>query len=137
MQPACVPMTAVSVPSVRLLAQPVAAPPSSDNEPPRAKLETSSGEKKPQVRDSDYYDAYSVASSGSAKTVNGRCSVSFWNLSKKALVLQVSGRRLSLDRGRSLTLELDRQFTWQIEGREERTQTVASGESALDILIRR
>jgi hypothetical protein len=136
-QPVCVPMPAVSVPGVRLLAQPVAAPPSSDSEPPRARLQTTPEEKKPRVRDSNYYDAYAVATNATSKSTEGRCSVSFWNVSDKALVLKVDGRRLSLARGRSVTLDLDRQFTWQIEGREEHAQTVAKTEHALDILIRR
>jgi hypothetical protein len=136
-QPVCVPQATVPMPGVRLLAQPVAAPPSGDSEPPRAKLPAGSENKKPQVRDSNEYDAYPVATAEKAKGTDGRCTVNFWNVSGKALVLKVGDRRLSLATGKSVTLELDRQFAWQIEGREQRTQTIPQAECALDILIRR
>ena len=136
-QPVCVPQATGSAPGVRLLAQPVSAPPSGDNEPPRAKLQVSTQNKKPQVRDSKEYDAYPVAHGDKTKATDGRCKVNFWNVSGKSLVLQVGGRRLSLASGRSVTLELDRQFAWQIEGRVEHSQSIPQAESELDILIRR
>jgi hypothetical protein len=63
--------------------------------------------------------------------------VSFWNLSGQELVLKVGSQRVTLDRGRSATLELEREFTWQIEGREMEPGRVAAKESALEIVIRR
>jgi hypothetical protein len=63
--------------------------------------------------------------------------VSFWNLSGQDLVLNVGDQRVTLDRGRSATLELDREFSWQIEGRQAESGHVAGKESALEIVIRR
>jgi hypothetical protein len=44
---------------------------------------------------------------------------------------------MTLARGKSVTLDLERQFTWRIEGRGAQTGRVALGESALEIVIRR
>jgi hypothetical protein len=89
------------------------------------------------ARSSRYFDSYAVAPRAAAQPGSGRCSVSFWNLASQDLVLKVGERRLTLSSGRSLTLDLDAQFTWQIEGREPQAARVAAKDSALEIVIRR
>lgn len=108
----------------RLTPQPPAKPPA----PPPGK---------PQVRESGYFDAYAAGAAPIVPTGDGRCSVAFWNLTGQDLVLNVAGRRLTLPRAKSVMLDLDRQFVWQVEGRPAQEQRVAGGETALEIVIRR
>jgi hypothetical protein len=98
-------------------------------------MTTSSGV--PQARESRYFDAYSVAPTASSQPNGSHCSVSFWNLSDRELVLKVGTQRTTLARGRSVTLDLEREFTWQIEGREPQTGRVGKNEAAQEIVIRR
>ena len=45
-----------------------------------------------------------------------RCKVGFWNLTGRDVTLTVDGKSRSLPKNRSVTLDLEHQFTWQIEG---------------------
>jgi hypothetical protein len=122
----------------RLYAQPRPAP-ASGMEPPLAdpgKAAPGQSESK-KTQTAKYFDAYAVATGSASPRVEGRCSVSFWNLSQQELTLKVGEKRLTLAAGRTLTLELDRQFNWQIEGRDAQTGQVADKDSALEIVIRR
>jgi hypothetical protein len=127
-----------------LYAQPQPAPPTSA-EPPLADTSKDKPATLParaestgmQARSSSYFDSYAVASAGPAQPRSERCSVSFWNLAPKDLVLKLGDRRLNLATGRSLTLGVDRQFTWQIEGRDSEKARVADENSAVEIVIRR
>jgi len=139
----CVPV-AIEVPLLRPFAQPQPAPPSGKEPPqlepgtgaPPDKAPASPEPKTVEVQKPSYFDSYAVAP-GATMSANGRCSVSFWNLAPQGLVLKVGERRVQLASCRSLTLELDRQFTWQVEGRDPQTGEVATKDSALEIVIRR
>jgi hypothetical protein len=65
-----------------------------------------------------------------------RHSVGFWNLSSQDLMVTVAGQRIVLPRGRSATVQVPRQFTWQVEGRPPLVEQVPAGESAMEIVIR-
>jgi hypothetical protein len=143
----CVPITVPNV-AVRPLAQPQAAPPSQSPEPPSAEPRLKPKEppsspptpppsKPGEPRVSNYFDTYSVSPKDSTRTPGDRCSVSFWNLSGKELTLKIGEQRIPLGSGRHATLDLDRQFTWQIEGRSSESGKVDSTNSALEIIIRR
>ena len=125
----------------QLFAQPSPAPATSNKEPPlvdQGKPSPSSTEsKKAQTPTEHYFDAYAVAGKGATPRADGRFSVSFWNLSAGALTLKVGEQRTTLSAGRSVTLNLERRFQWQIEGREAQTAQVATNESGLEIVIRR
>lgn len=148
----CIPVAPVLVP--RTLAQPEIAPPSMGrepplNEPPRPgptmqnnapPPSSPAGSQPPtgvQQREARYFDAYAVAPTASAPASGPRVSVSFWNLSAHEMVLKVGTQRLTLACGRSATLDLERQFTWQIEGREAQAGRVGANDTALEIVIRR
>jgi hypothetical protein len=124
-----------------LFAQPQPAPASSNKEPPLAdpnKAAPGTTEsKKVQSATEKYFDSYAVAATAGTPRADGRCSVSFWNLSSGAMTLNVGDRRTTLAAGRSVTLNLERQFRWQIEGREAQSAQVAANESGLEIVIRR
>ncbi|HMF13169.1 MAG TPA: APA family fibronectin-binding glycoprotein [Gemmataceae bacterium] len=139
----CVPVP-IDAPLVRPFARPQPAPPSGKEPPlvepgtgaPPAKGPASPEPKTVEARKSSYFDSYVVAP-GATMSANGHCSVSFWNLAPQGLVLKVGERRVQLASGRSLTLELDRKFTWQVEGRDPQTGEVATKDGALEIVIRR
>jgi hypothetical protein len=84
-----------------------------------------------------YYDAYAVAPRGPTSSVGDRCSVAFWNLTGHELTIKVDGQGHAISAGKSIPLEVGRQFVWKIEGREPQTERIATGESALEIVIRR
>jgi hypothetical protein len=85
-----------------------------------------------------FFDAYSVASPKTAPSGGERCSVDFWNLTDRDLLLRINGGPAqTLPRGKSVPVAVPRQFTWQVQGRETQTTGVERGESALQIVIRR
>jgi hypothetical protein len=145
----------------KLYAQPQAAPPSDSSEPPRARPGSSdappimpkagpgtSSSLKAGVTttsttgangsEATYFDSYAVARLAGGKSGGGeRYAVGFWNLSQRSLTLKAGGQARVLSAGQSVTMELNREFTWQVEGREIQTARVADGDAGLEIVIRR
>jgi hypothetical protein len=66
-----------------------------------------------------------------------RCSVGFWNLTAQELTLTIDGQKRTLPAGKNLTLDLGRQFVWQVAGRDPQNTTVAAGDVGAEIIIRR
>ncbi len=137
--PSCLPGPAVSVGppphAPRPFAVPESAPPSPSGPlpsrpPARTAFETSS--LKPGV------PFFSIFPGGDAGRLSrsGACTVTFWNLSDSSLTLRVSGDRRTLERRRSLTLELDREFTWQIDGRAAEVSRAPTEEGGVTVVIR-
>jgi hypothetical protein len=89
------------------------------------------------VSDSRFFDTYAVASGSTTKPAVGRCSVAFWNLTDRDVTLKLGTQSLPLARGKSATLEMPHEFTWQVDGRESQTQKVAASETGLEIVVRR
>jgi hypothetical protein len=115
-------------------ATPLPAPPSlpEPTKPPPAI------DKPPAVTEgSSYFDTYAVASHGAARPAGDRCSVGFWNLTDRDLTIKVDGQAHVVAHGKSLPLDVARQFVWQIEGRDPQKEQIATGESAIEIVIRR
>jgi glyoxylate utilization-related uncharacterized protein len=83
-----------------------------------------------------YFDVYPVAPGGGDKPAGDRCSVGFWNVTGGDLTLKVDGQAHTLARGKSLTLELGRQFTWQVENRDVQAEKLAADKVGLEIVIR-
>jgi hypothetical protein len=83
-----------------------------------------------------FYDAFPVAGHGGAVAADG-CPVCFWNLSEKEVVVEVAGRKRTLARGGKLNLQLPREFVWQANDHESRTEHVAADQAGLEIVIRR
>ena len=134
----CVP-GALEIQPARLHAQPQPAPASTGNEPPLAEpgMPTKPESKQPQAQQSNFYDSYTVAPGPEKPAKPSQCSVSFWNLAGQELVLKVGEQRVTLARGRTVTFNLDREFSWLIEGRETQTSRVAAKDAGLEIVIRR
>jgi Aspartyl protease len=70
-----------------------------------------------------------------APPVNDRCRVGFWNLTGREVTLTVGDRTVTLAKHREISLDLERQFSWRIDGRPARLERVPNGEATLEITI--
>jgi hypothetical protein len=73
---------------------------------------------------------------GAAPLPKDRCRVKFWNLSGRDVTLVIAGKAWQLSKDRAVTLDLDRQFAWQIQGGTQRIEQVPEGLAAHEVLIR-
>jgi hypothetical protein len=83
---------------------------------------------------------YGAASGGvrpAPKPSGDRCSVGFWNLTDRDLILAVDGRSHIVPRGKNLLLDLKHQFAWKVEGREAQLERVRPSEAAMESVMRR
>ncbi len=152
--PPCIPQTgsipvseqpaagAPTTPAQRSYATPTAAPPSTTPpplvEPPPTTKPSVPGERPPAVSESaSYFDTYAVAPRSGSRPTGDRCTVGFWNLSDRDITVKVDGQPHTVVRGKSLPLEVGREFVWQVEGRDPQKEQIATGEVALEIVIRR
>ena len=138
------------VPGGKNYAPPTAAPPSATPsttpstlppplaEPPPPKLPPLSTSKPPQVSEPRYYyDSYAATPRTGAKPLGDRVSVGFWNLTDQDVTIKIDGQPRLLPKGKSVSMELGREFIWHLEGRDPQTERVATGESAMEIVIRK
>jgi hypothetical protein len=65
-----------------------------------------------------------------------RCRVGFWNLTGRDVTLVVDGKSQLLPRDRAVTLELPREFSWQIDQQPARSERVANEKASHEIVIR-
>jgi hypothetical protein len=86
--------------------------------------------------DDKFYDSYFLANAARAPA-GDRCAVTFWNLSGQGVTLTVGGQDRSLAAGQNVRLELKREFTWSVTGREVERQQVPANEVGVEIVIRR
>jgi hypothetical protein len=115
----------------RKLAQPVPAPAS-----PEKGSETPRGAGVSESR--SYFSAYAVVvRDAQPRPANDRARVGFWNLSNADITLTVANQAYALQRGKSLTLDLPREFVWRVDSREPQNEKMPENESALEIVIRR
>ena len=123
----CAPGTAgATLPTrVSIYAPPTPAPPSQTVEPPLGKPDQSPGPPISEWR------------AGSATpAAKGRYAVGFWNVSSRDVLLTVAGQTRLLPRNRSITLELEREFIWQVDQQAARQERVAAERNGMEIVIR-
>ncbi|MCS6852086.1 MAG: hypothetical protein NZ700_13065 [Gemmataceae bacterium] len=119
-----------------LYAAPTAAPPSTPSPTP-SRPATTSQKPAPVVRESTaYYQAFVAAPRDSAPIADDRCVVSFWNQASRDITLRIDNQTRVVPRGRGLTLELPRQFSWQVDGRPTVVERVPPGAGAYEIAVR-
>lgn len=112
------------------LAAPSAAPPSAGP--------IQSGKGQPEVTESrSFYEAFKVPSTSTDKPASERCAVGFWNLTGRDVTVSVDGKSQVIPRGKTVRLQVDRQFVWQVSGREAQTEKVPMENSGLEIVLRR
>lgn len=87
--------------------------------------------------DSPYFDVYPVVPREGDKPAGDTCTVTFLNLANRDVSVTVDGKSQSVARGQKVVVTVPRQFQWQLQGREPRTEQVGMGSSALQIVIRR
>ncbi|MFO0965486.1 MAG: hypothetical protein U0793_07855 [Gemmataceae bacterium] len=64
------------------------------------------------------------------------CKVGFWNLTGKDVELNVAGKTLRLRKDQATTVELERQFTWNIVGQPPAQERVAEDRAFHEIILR-
>jgi hypothetical protein len=120
----------VTVPTGPLYAVPTPAPPSQSFTPPSGKPAP------PQV--TEMRSGTDGQPPGPAVVpVKDRVQVGFWNVSGRDLTLTIDGQRRLLPRNRSITLQLGRQFVWQVDQRAAQKEDIPEGNSTLEIVLRR
>jgi hypothetical protein len=139
-QPAvvCVPGTAVELPlAVSPYAVPKPAPPSpmqTTDEPPLAKPGVKRAPAVSESRSSGWQAADLQPDAGTA--VKELLPVGFWNVSNRDVVLTVAGRARVLPANHSITLQVEREFSWQLDQQPAQQGRVPAGKSSLQLVIR-
>jgi hypothetical protein len=112
------------------LAAPTAAPPSAGPISP--------GKGQPEVSESrSFYESFGVQSPSTDKPPADRCALGFWNLTGRDLTVSVAGQAHIVLRGKTLKLQVGRQFAWRLEGHEPQNETVPMENSGVEIVLRR
>ena len=118
-------------------ARPTPAPPSPTGEPPLQKMiekKVSNDARMPIIVTSHAVGGNFVP--GTMPLAKDRCRVGFWNLSGREVTLMIEGKSWTLAKDRAVTLDLERQFSWQIEGRSQHAERVSDGQASHEIVIR-
>jgi hypothetical protein len=82
-----------------------------------------------------FFDSYFVA--GGPRAAGDRCAVTFWNLSGRDMALTVDGQARTIPAGQNVRIDLKRDFSWTVAGRDAERQQVPAQESGVEIVIRR
>ncbi len=98
-------------PASPVYATPTPAPPSTTAEPPTQ----AKPRRAPAVHESRSLSTGSANAVSRGRPEQGRCRAGFWNVTGRDLKLTVNGQQRFLPRDRALTLEVDRQFSWQMD----------------------
>jgi hypothetical protein len=145
--PPLIPAVAATAEPPRIFATPVPAPASTPpgTSPPSANpapaqptpAQPSPAPPKSGVNEAQsFYDAYAAEPRGGVKKYD-LVSVGFWNNTSRAVVLRVQGQVQTLPAGRGVTLDLPRQFVWQVDGREAQVLSLPAAQAGTDIVLRR
>jgi hypothetical protein len=74
---------------------------------------------------------------GSAGTpTKERLKIGFWNLTGRDITLTVEGKVRTLAKNRALTLELEREFSWQVDRLPAHVERVPDGLAVHEVVIR-
>ncbi len=111
-------------------AVPLPAPPSKSATPPVGKTEG-----RPPAIVSTRTQSGTYVPAGTPQKQDS-CRIGFWNLTGRELALTVEGKRFTLAKNRSLTMDVSRNFAWQIEGRPQHVERVPEGQLTHDLVIR-
>jgi hypothetical protein len=113
-------------------AQPTAAPPSSTPLPSLGP----SMKKVPEVQEMHFSPDNGMTKVVVAKKEADVCRVGFWNLADRDVTLKIDGQARLLPRGKSVTLNLGRQFVWQVDQQALQRESIPAEKSTLEIVIR-
>lgn len=110
------------------LAVPSPAPPSM-NEPPLG----SPPKRAPLVTESKWQAQQPALTDSAAKD---RLLVGFWNLSGRDVTLKVDGQSRVIGKDKAITLQVERQFVWQVDQGEPKMERVPPERRQFEVLIR-
>ena len=114
--------------------KPESTPPVVDPLPPP---DLGGGKKAGVLETRSYYDAYPVVARAAEAKAGKRFTVGFWNLSNADVELKVDGQTRRIPRGQKWTVDLPREFRWEVTGRGQNRETVPENEAGLEIVLRR
>jgi hypothetical protein len=100
----------------------------STSEPPLRKLDKTAGDRAPVI-----ITAHALAANKSSKE---RVKIGFWNLTGRDITITIEGKTRALVKNRSVTLELDREFSWRVDGRPDHVERVPDGMVVYEVLVR-
>jgi hypothetical protein len=127
-QPAAVCPVPVAGPAY---AQPTPAPASQGREPPLNKKGPP-----PKVDESRSFAPPDDKATTAVEDSRATCRVGFWNVSGRDISLTVNGRTQQIRRDASVTLLVNRDFTWQIDGQAPQKEQVPSDGGNYEVVIR-
>jgi hypothetical protein len=135
------PIPQKSMPKVKNLAEPTPAPPSPSPAPgsptPVPRLPTTAEPPTIQKRAPTVFEARSGARAAQAPEVSQeRCKVGFWNVTGQDVTLTIDGKSRMLAKHRAVTVDIGREFTWQITGREPRHERVPLETNVFEVILR-
>jgi hypothetical protein len=114
-------------------ANPLPAPPSSTGEPPLNK-KTSADPRMPIIVTSHAMSGSTAP--GAAPLAKNRVRVGFWNLAGRDVTVSIDGKAYKLAKDRAITLDLERQFAWQIANQPMHVERIAEGQFSHEVVIR-
>jgi hypothetical protein len=112
-------------------ALPKPAPPSQTGEPPLHRLDKTAAERAPVI-----ITTRALAADAAATPTKDRLKIGFWNLTGRDITLTIEGKTRTLAKNRALTLELEREFSWQVDRRPAHIERVPDGQSVHEVVIR-
>jgi len=81
-------------------------------------------------------ESRSLGGHGQASVSGERCKVGFWNLTGRDVTLIIAGQQRTLLKDRAVTLDLGRNFSWQLDQRDAVTERVPEGEAFHEVILR-
>jgi hypothetical protein len=123
------PMYYYYAPSPRVIAVPDALPksPNQTAEPPLQKGVKGGADRAPEII---------TTRAQTAGLTKDRLQIGFWNLTGRDITLTVGGTTRTLGKNRALTVELEREFSWQVDRLPEHIERVPDGKTAYEVVIR-
>jgi hypothetical protein len=114
-------------------AQPTPAPPSQTKEPPPGKKDLPP----PKVTESRSF-SIGVDKAGTTTEVVAKatCRVGFWNISGRDVALNINGQTHVVPANRNVTVMLNREFSWHVEGQQAQQERLPDDKTAHEIVIR-
>jgi hypothetical protein len=108
----------------RVLAVPDAAPASS-----KAAPQKTISERAPEI-------IVTRGANSATSPSKDRLKIGFWNLTGHDITLTVGGKARTLAKNRSLSLELEREFSWQVDHLPTHSERVPDGLAVHEVVIR-
>jgi hypothetical protein len=77
-----------------------------------------------------------LATDAAGTAAKVRLKIGFWNLTGRDITLTVAGQVRTLAKNRAVTLELEREFSWQIDRLPAHLERVPEGQAVHEVVIR-